>query len=71
MEAGNRNANKRRTNHWCNIFFVVCLVITQVFYWLYESCFAFTPVLCFVITAFSIGDGTGGGGAPGARAPPW
>ena len=21
--------------------------------WLYESCFAFTPVLCFVITAFS------------------
>ena len=20
------------TNHWCNIFFVMCLVITQVFY---------------------------------------
>ena len=29
METGNRNVNKRRTNHW---FFVVCLVITQVFY---------------------------------------
>ena len=28
-ETGNRNANKR---HWCNLFFVVCLVITQVFY---------------------------------------
>ena len=32
METGNGNANKRRTNHWCNVFFVVCLVITQVFY---------------------------------------
>ena len=31
-EAENRNGNKRRTNHWCSIFFIVCLVITQVFY---------------------------------------
>ena len=27
---GNGNGEKRRTNHWCNIFFIVCLVVTQV-----------------------------------------
>ena len=32
METGNRNGNKRRTSHWCNVFFIVCLVITLVFY---------------------------------------
>ena len=26
-ETGNRNAKKRCTNHWCNIFFVVCLLL--------------------------------------------
>ena len=31
-ETENRNGNKRRTNHWCSIFFIVCLVITQAFY---------------------------------------
>ena len=31
-ETENRNGNKRCTNHWCSIFFIVCLVITQVFY---------------------------------------
>ena len=31
-ETGNKNGNKRRTNHWCNIFFIVCFVITRVFY---------------------------------------
>ena len=54
-----KNGNKRRTNHWCNIFFIVCLVITLSIQqslqdWLYESYFAFTPVLCFVITAFIV-----------------
>ena len=35
METGNINANKRRTNHLCNILFVVCLVITQaIIMWL-------------------------------------
>ena len=23
---------KKHTNHWCNVFFIVCLVITHVFY---------------------------------------
>ena len=32
LETENRNRNKRRTDHWCSIFFIVCLVITQVFY---------------------------------------
>ena len=31
-ETGNGNGNKKRTNHWCNVFFIVCLVITLVFY---------------------------------------
>ena len=30
METGNGNGNKKRTNHWCNVFFIVCLVITLV-----------------------------------------
>ena len=37
---------KKNTNHWCNDFFIMCLVIIVVFYfskqwlydWLYESC---------------------------------
>ena len=29
-ETENRNGNKR--HNWCSIFFIVCLVITQVFY---------------------------------------
>ena len=40
METGNgnwkrkleTNGNKRRTNHWCNVFFIACLVLTRVFY---------------------------------------
>ena len=32
METGNGNGNKKCTNHWCNVFFIVCLVITLVFY---------------------------------------
>ena len=32
VEVGNENGNKKHTNHWCNIFFIVCLVITLVFY---------------------------------------
>ena len=36
VETGNGNWkqkwDKRRTNHWCNIIFIVCLVITRVFY---------------------------------------
>ena len=42
-------------------FFIVCLVITLVFYLamviglaVWVMSFAFTPVLCFVITAFSV-----------------
>ena len=57
MEIGNRNGNKKHTNQWCNVFFIMCLVITVVFYlamviWraLWVMCFAFTLVLCFVIT---------------------
>ena len=26
------NGNKRRTNHWCNVFFIACLALTGVFY---------------------------------------
>ena len=29
-EKMNRNGNKKHTNHWCNIFFMMCLVITLV-----------------------------------------
>ena len=36
METGNgdwkRKWEHKRTNHWCNVFFIVCLVITHVFY---------------------------------------
>ena len=32
MEIGNGNGNKKCTNHWCNVFFIMCLVITFVFY---------------------------------------
>ena len=32
VEVGNENGNKKHTNHWCNILFIVCLVITLVFY---------------------------------------
>ena len=32
MEIGNGNGNKKHTYHWCNVFFIVCLVITLVFY---------------------------------------
>ena len=27
METGNRNGDERRTNHWCNILFIVCSII--------------------------------------------
>ena len=30
MEIGNGNESKKRTNHCCNLFFIVCLVITLV-----------------------------------------
>ena len=30
METGNGNGNKKRTNHWCNVFFIVCLVISLI-----------------------------------------
>ena len=63
MEIGNGNGNRKRTNHWCNVFFIVCLVITLVFYLavviglaVWVMSFAFTPVLCFVITAFSVNE---------------
>ena len=26
------NGNKKSTNHWCNVFFIACLVLTRVFY---------------------------------------
>ena len=32
MEIGNGNGNKKHTNHGCNVFFIVCLAITLVFY---------------------------------------
>ena len=38
METGNGNwklkteMETKDTNNWCSIFFIVCLVITQVFY---------------------------------------
>ena len=36
MEIGNGNGNKKHTNHWCNVSFIVCLVmcldITLAFY---------------------------------------
>ena len=32
MEIGNRNGNNKCTNHWCNSFFIMCLVITLVFH---------------------------------------
>ena len=32
IKIGNGNGNKTRTNRWCNVFFIVCLVITLVFY---------------------------------------
>ena len=31
-ENRNGNGNKNCTDHWCNVFFIVCLVITLVFY---------------------------------------
>ena len=50
MEIENGNGNKKKhTNHWCNVFFIVSLVITLVFY----LAMVIEPalVLCFVITA--------------------
>ena len=32
MEIGNGNGNKKHTNHGCNVFFIVFLVITLAFY---------------------------------------
>ena len=31
VEIGNGNGNKKHTNHCCNVFFIMCLVITVVF----------------------------------------
>ena len=58
IETGNINANKRRTNHWCNILFVVCFVITQaIVMWLaLWVVLAFIPVLYCVITTFSVNE---------------
>ena len=60
MEIGNGNRNKKKhTNHWCYVYFTLCLVITLVFYLamviglaLQVMCFGFTLVQCFVIVAF-------------------
>ena len=50
----------KRTHHWCNVFFIVCLVISLVFYlamviglalWIMLCLYSFT--VCFVITASS------------------
>ena len=57
IETGNGNENKEHTNHWCNVFFIVWLVITPAFFlstYGYRTGFAFTPVLCFVMTVFSV-----------------
>ena len=31
METGNRNGYKIHTNHWCNVFFIVCLAIILLY----------------------------------------
>ena len=49
-ETGNGNGNKKHTNHWCNVFFIVCLVITLVFS--SAIVIGLALVLCFVMTAF-------------------
>ena len=68
METGNGNWKRkletetRKRNHWCNIFFIVCLVIYSSILlsnrygtgFMSHACFAITPVLCFVITVFSV-----------------
>ena len=46
MEIGNGNGSKKHTNHWYNVFFMVCLVITLVFY--LAAVIALALVLCFV-----------------------
>ena len=47
METGNGNGTKRCTNHWCNVFLIVCLVITLVFYLAMVNRTGFmSPVLC-------------------------
>ena len=54
METGNGNWKqkcKQKAYHSLVQYFL-CNVLSH--YWLYESCFAFSPVLCFVITAFSV-----------------
>ena len=45
-ETGNGNGNKRRPNDWCNIFFIVCLVITWVFYLAIVMGLALWVMLC-------------------------
>ena len=68
METGNGNWKRKlemetgKRNHWCNIFFIVCLVIYSSILlsnhygtgFMSHACFAITPVLCFVITVFSV-----------------
>ena len=46
MEIGNGNGNKKRTNHWCNVVFLVCLVITLVFYLVIVMGLALWVMLC-------------------------
>ena len=54
-----RKWNKIRTNHWCNVYFIACFVITLVFYlemviWLdfmsHVLCLYSCTVLCDSIT---------------------
>ena len=55
MEIGNGNGNKKHTHHWCNVFFIVCLLITLIFCLemviglAYDLCFAYTLVLCYLV----------------------
>ena len=60
-EIGNGSGSKKVHQSLVQCFFIVCLVITLVFNLVivmglavWVTSFAFTPVLCFVITAFSV-----------------